>query len=82
MIFFKPEKRSIPGLKEKARKLSAQMGGITRQEILAAVIIFLCIGIMSVKQFIPQLKPLDKNGIILVSTVLFFVFKILNILGI
>jgi sodium-dependent dicarboxylate transporter 2/3/5 len=34
---------------------------------------------MSAKQFIPALKPLDKNGIILVSTVLFFVFKILDI---
>ncbi len=79
MIFFKPEKKTIPGLREKAKKLSAAMGSITRNEIIAATIIFVCIFVMSAKQFIPALKPLDKNGIILVSTVLFFVFKILDI---
>lgn len=79
MVFFKPEKREIPGLREKAKKLSAAMGGITRQEILAATIIFACIGIMSVKQFIPAIAQLDKNAIILISTVLFFVFQILDI---
>jgi sodium-dependent dicarboxylate transporter 2/3/5 len=40
MIFFKPEKKSIPGLREKAKKLSAAMGSITRNEIIAATIIF------------------------------------------
>ncbi len=79
MIFFKPEKSRIPGLREKAKNLSQAMGALTKNEILAAVIIFACIFIMSVKQFVPLLKPLDKNGIILVSTVLFFVFRILDI---
>ncbi len=79
MIFFKPEKKEIPGLREKAKKLGAAMGGITKNEVLASVIIFSCIGIMSVKQFIPAISSLDKNAIILVSTVLFFVFKILDI---
>ena len=79
MVFFKPEQKTIPGLREKAKKLSAAMGGITRQEILAATIIFSCIAIMSAKQFIPFLKPVDKTAIILVSTVLFFVFRILDI---
>ncbi|MDD9305169.1 MAG: SLC13/DASS family transporter [Desulfobacter sp.] len=79
MIFFKPEKKEIPGLREKAKKLGTAMGGITKNEVLAAVIIFSCIGIMSVKQFIPAISSLDKNAIILVSTVLFFVFKILDI---
>ncbi len=79
MIFFKPEKATIPGLREKAKKLSAGMGKLTTQEILASIIIFACIFVMSVKQFIPALKPLDKNGIILVSTVLFFILKILDI---
>ncbi|WP_022663595.1 SLC13 family permease [Desulfospira joergensenii] len=79
MVFFKPERKTIPGLREKAKKLSAAIGGITRNEVLAAVIIFSCIFLMSIKQFVPALKPLDKNGIILVSTVLFFVFRILDI---
>ncbi|MCK5312108.1 MAG: SLC13/DASS family transporter [Desulfobacteraceae bacterium] len=79
MVFFKPEQKTIPGLREKAKKLSVAMGGITKQEILAATIIFSCIAIMSAKQFIPFLKPVDKTAIILVSTVLFFVFRILDI---
>ncbi len=79
MIFFKPEQKTIPGLREKAKKLGAAMGKITGTEILAASIIFVCIFVMSVKQFVPFLKPVDKTAIILISTVLFFVFRILDI---
>ena len=55
------------------------MGSITTKEILAATIIFMAIGIMSAKQFIPAISNLDKNAIMLVATVLFFIFNILNI---
>ncbi|MFO7750879.1 MAG: SLC13 family permease [Desulfobacteraceae bacterium] len=79
MVLFKPEKKSIPGLKEKAKRLSAEMGGITRNEIIAAVIIFTCILTMSLRSFIPALAPVDKTAIILVSTILFFVLKILDL---
>ncbi|MCG8636670.1 MAG: SLC13 family permease [Desulfobacterales bacterium] len=79
MVFFKPEQKTIPGLREKAKKLSGAMGKITKDEILAAVIIFSCIFIMSVKQFIPALDVLDKNAIILVSTISFFIFRLLDI---
>ena len=79
MFFFKPEKHSIPGLREKAKSLSAAMGKITRDEIIAATIIFGCILVMSLRSFIPALKPLDKNAIILLSTVLFFILRILDI---
>jgi sodium-dependent dicarboxylate transporter 2/3/5 len=79
MVLFKPEKKTIPGIKEKAKSLEKAMGGITKQEILAGTIIFLAIGIMSVKQFIPAISNLDKNAIMLVATVLFFIFNILDI---
>ena len=79
MVFFKPEEKTIPGLKDKAKKLSAEMGSITRKEIIASVIIFTCILIMSLRSFIPALQPLDKNAIILVSTILFFILGILDI---
>ena len=79
MILFKPEKKTIPGIKEKAKSLEKAMGGITKQEILAGSIIFLAIGIMSIKQFIPAISSLDKNAIMLVATVLFFLFNILDI---
>ena len=79
MIFLKPEKARIPGLREKARELNAQMGKLTRDEILAAVIVGSVIIIMSLRSFVPALKALDKTAIILVSSILFFVFKILNL---
>ena len=79
MVFFKPEKKVIPGLREKARVLNEQLGGLTRQEIMAAVIVGGVILIMSLRSFVPALKAIDKTAIILVSSVLFFIFKILDI---
>ncbi len=79
MIFCKPEKAVIPGLREKAKYLAAQQGPLTRNEIVAATIIGTCIMVMSLRSFIPALKVLDKTAIILVSTILFFVIRILTI---
>lgn len=79
MVFFKPEKAAIPGLREKARELNAKMGPVTRQEYLAAFIVVGVIAVMSARAFVPELKVLDKTAIILVSSVLFFVFKILDL---
>ncbi|MCU0600129.1 MAG: SLC13 family permease [Desulfobacterales bacterium] len=79
MIFCKPEKSEIPGLREKAKKLSADLGPLTRNEILASIIIFSCILVLALRSFIPALKPIDKTAIILVSTILFFIVNILTI---
>ncbi|MDY0361471.1 MAG: SLC13 family permease [Desulforegulaceae bacterium] len=79
MVFFKPEKKSIPGLKEKATALSKEMGKMSKQEVYAAVIIFSCILVLSLRSFIPALKPFDKTAIILVSTVLFYIVGILDL---
>jgi sodium-dependent dicarboxylate transporter 2/3/5 len=79
MVFFKPEKKSIPGLREKARQLSSELGPLTRNEIKAAVIVGACILVMAAKQFLPALAPIDKTAIILVSTILFFVTGIMDI---
>ncbi len=79
MIFFKPEKSRIPGLREKAKRLYSELGPLRREEIIASVIVFACILTMSLRSFIPALQPVDKTGIILVSTILFFVTGILDI---
>jgi sodium-dependent dicarboxylate transporter 2/3/5 len=79
MVFFKPEKKTIPGLRDKARQLSAELGPLTRNEIKAAVIVGTCILVMAAKQFLPALAPIDKTAIILVSTILFFVTGIMDI---
>jgi sodium-dependent dicarboxylate transporter 2/3/5 len=79
MIFLRPEKKFIPGLRERARELNAEMGPITKREILAIVIVFGVILTMSLRSFIPALEPLNKTAIILTSTILFFLLRILDI---
>jgi len=79
MIFFKPEKKVISGLKQKAIMLNAELGHLTRNEILAAVIVLMCIITLSLISFVPFLQPLNKSAIILISTILFFILKILDL---
>ncbi|MCP4748982.1 MAG: SLC13/DASS family transporter [Desulfobacteraceae bacterium] len=79
MIFFKPEKKIITGLKEKVSALNAELGPITQKEIIAATIVFLCILILSLRSFIPFLEPVDKTAIILTATILFFITGILDL---
>jgi len=79
MIFLKPEKKVIPGLRERAKRLSSELGPISFKEILSAVIVFGMIAAMSLRSFIPALQPIDKSAIILISTILFFVLRILDI---
>ncbi len=79
MIFFKPEKKVITGLKEKAKQLHMQLGAITRREMLALFIVGGCVITLSMVSFIPFLQPINKTAIILVSTILFFIFKILDL---
>ena len=79
MVFCKPEKDRIPGLKEKATRMYFELGGITRKEILAAAIILGAVLLIALKSFVPALESLDKTGILLCSTILFFVCNILDI---
>jgi sodium-dependent dicarboxylate transporter 2/3/5 len=79
MVYYKPERASIPGLRERARDLYAQLGKITTKEVLAATIVVTAVATMSLRSFIPALKAVDKSGIIMLATLLFFVLKILDI---
>jgi sodium-dependent dicarboxylate transporter 2/3/5 len=79
MVFFKPEKPVIHGLREKARDLDAGMGPLTKNEIIAGSIILGVIIFLSLQSFIPALKPFNKAAVLLVSTILFFILKILDI---
>ena len=79
MVFLKPEKKVIPGLRERAKLLNSELGSITKKEIIAAVIVFGCILVMSLRSFIPALQPINKTAIILVSTILFFITGILDV---
>ena len=79
MIFLKPEKKVISGLKEKVKRLSKELGPMTRDEKFVIMCVIGVIIIMSLQSFVPVLKPLDRAAIMLVSTLLFFIFKVLTV---
>ncbi|MBE0425262.1 MAG: SLC13/DASS family transporter [Nitrospirae bacterium] len=79
LLIFKPEKKTIPGLREKSKKLYKEMGSVTGKEIFAALVVFGIIFFLSLQSFIPSLKPFDKSAVLLVGTVIFFLTRILTI---
>lgn len=79
MVFLKPEKKIIPGLKEKVGKLSKELGPMTRDEKFVIITVLGAIAVMSMQSFVPALKSLDRAAIMLVSTLLFFIFKVLTV---
>ena len=79
MVFCKPEKKVIPGLRKKVTRLSKELGPITQKEIIAVIIVASCIIVMSLRSFIPALQPINKTAIILISTLLFFITGIMDI---
>ena len=79
MVFFKPEKKVIPGLRDRARRLNAELGPLTRNEIKATLIVGACIVAMALQPYVAILQPINKTAIILVSTILFFVTGIMDI---
>jgi solute carrier family 13 (sodium-dependent dicarboxylate transporter), member 2/3/5 len=79
LVVCKPEKAVIPGLKEKAHRMYAELGGWNRKEILTLVFTLSIIIIIALKNWVPALKSLDKTALLLCSTMLFFIFNILDI---
>jgi sodium-dependent dicarboxylate transporter 2/3/5 len=79
VLVLKPEKPVIEGLRERVGELSKSLGPITKREIISLLIVGAAIVIMSLQVMIPPLRALDKSAIFLVSTILFFVLRILDI---
>lgn len=79
MIFLKPEKKVITGLKDKVKRLSSELGPMTRDEKLVIFFVGLIVVIMSMQAFVPAMKGIDRAAIMLLSTLLFFIFKILTV---
>lgn len=79
MLFFKPEKARIPGLRERVKLLSEKLGKMTRDEKMTIIIVFSAIAVLSLRSFVPAFGTLHKSGILLLTTIAFFIFKILTI---
>jgi len=79
MVWYRPEQKTIPGLRDRARRLYARLGPISREEIVAVVIVLAVIFLLSLRSFFPSLSFLDKSAIILLATVLFFLLKVVSL---
>ncbi len=83
MVVLKPEKKTIPGLRERAKRLNADLGGITTKEVVAAVIVgsvILVLGASAVmKSAMPGFVAPHKTAVLLISTILFFITGILDV---
>lgn len=79
MVFLKPEKKVIPGLREKVKRLSKELGPMTRDEKFVIACVTGVVITMSLQSVVPFLKSMDRAAIMLISTILFFVFKVLTI---
>ncbi len=79
LVLFKPERATVPGLRARARALYADLGPMSGRERLALVIVLSAVAVMSLRSFVPAFQALDKTGVILLATLLFFVFNILDI---
>ena len=79
LVVYKPERDTIPGLTEKARSLYKDLGPITTTEVVTLVIVFSSIFLLGMRSFVPALAGLDKAAVLLTTTILFFIFKILTL---
>jgi len=79
MVMFKPEHKTIPGLRKRVESLNKSLGKISKQEILTLVIVLVTIAVMSLRSFVPAFADLHKSAVILTATILFFLLKILSI---
>ncbi|MDH4206341.1 MAG: SLC13 family permease [Desulfobacteraceae bacterium] len=79
MIFLKPEREKIDGLRDRVKELSSELGPITRNEIFVIICVIFVVFIMGLQSFVPILKSQDRASLMLISTLMFFIFKVLTV---
>jgi sodium-dependent dicarboxylate transporter 2/3/5 len=76
LLFFKPEKKSIVGLKKKAARLYAELGRITLKELFVILTALAVVGTMVSQSFIPGMQGVNRAAIVLAVAVIFFVIRL------
>ncbi|MFZ5634324.1 MAG: SLC13 family permease [Bacillota bacterium] len=79
LIIFKPEKKSIPGLKERAADLYRQLGPMTKEEIFVVLVVAGGLAMLVLQAAVPALKGIDRSIPLLLAGLLFFATGILDI---
>lgn len=79
ILFFKPEKPRIIGVKDKVATMAAQMGPISRHEIFVAVVTAIVLGLLVVQQFIPSIADINRSVLLLLGGMIFFLFRFFDV---
>jgi sodium-dependent dicarboxylate transporter 2/3/5 len=81
ITFFKPERPVIEGLMEKAKDLTKELGPMNNKEKFVVFMVIGIVGLFMAKAFLPlkAFTDLDRAGIMLVGTVLFFLTRTLTV---
>jgi sodium-dependent dicarboxylate transporter 2/3/5 len=81
ITFFKPERASIDGLRERVATLGKELGPINNKEKFVIVMVLAVLALFMMKSFspIPFFRDMDRAAIMIVSTVLFFLTRTLTV---
>ena len=78
-LVYRPEKKEVAGLQQRAATLYAGLGPVTRKELATLVIVLALMLLLTLRSFVPALTPFPKSAIILGAGFLFFMGNILDI---
>jgi sodium-dependent dicarboxylate transporter 2/3/5 len=79
MVVYRPEHKTIPGLRRRVSVLNASLGPVTHREKMTLIIVGLAIVTLALASLVPDLKFLHKSAVILLTTLAFFIFRVLTI---
>ena len=81
IFLFKPEKARIDGLRERVKDLSRELGPMNSKEKMVLIMVAVVLALFMMKSFspIPFFKDMDRAAIMIVSTLGFFLFKVLSV---
>ncbi len=79
VLFFKPEQSRIPGLMDRVAILKRNLGPMSKNEILTLILVFSAILVLSLQSFVPAFHSLHKSAVLLLTTIGFFILKILDV---
>jgi solute carrier family 13 (sodium-dependent dicarboxylate transporter), member 2/3/5 len=81
IFLFKPEKSRIDGLRERVKDLSRELGPMNSKEKMVLIMVAVVLALFMMKSFspIPFFKDMDRAAIMIVSTLGFFLFKVLSV---
>ncbi|MFZ5645402.1 MAG: SLC13 family permease [Bacillota bacterium] len=79
LVIYRPEKKTIPGLKNRAADLYKQLGPMTKEEIFVILVVAGALSMLVLQAILPSLKGIDRSIPLLLAGLLFFSTGILDV---